>query len=142
METALKLSRQYFLELNPPQPERHIFISRRQSYHGATLAALAVSGHRARRANYEPLMLPQMRQVSPCNEYRYRDPDESVERYVTRLAQELEDEILDAGADKVCAFIAETIVGAVSGLFFSQLYSLLPAKPDHPSRPQPACLPC
>lgn len=63
METALKLSRQYFLELRPPQLKRHIFISRRQSYHGATLGALAVSGHRARRANYEPLMLPQMRQV-------------------------------------------------------------------------------
>ncbi|KAL9000485.1 MAG: hypothetical protein Q9188_005666 [Gyalolechia gomerana] len=112
METALKLSRQYSLELNPPQPERHIFISRRQSYHGATLGALAVSGHLARRANYEPLMLPQMRQVSACNEYRYKSPGESTEEYVARLAQELEDEILDAGANKVCAFIAETIVGA------------------------------
>ncbi|KAL8935785.1 MAG: hypothetical protein Q9216_005254 [Gyalolechia sp. 2 TL-2023] len=114
VETALKLSRQYFLELDPPQPGRHMFISRQQSYHGATLGALAVSGHRARRANYEPLMLPQMRQVSPCNEYRYRNPDESTEEYVARLAQELEDEILDAGAEKVCAFIAETIVGATT----------------------------
>lgn len=119
METALKLSRQYFLELNPPQPERHIFISRRQSYHGATLGALAVSGHLARRANYEPLMLPHMRQVSGCNEYRYKNPGESTEEYVARLAQELEDEILDAGANKVCAFIAETIVGAVSASLFS-----------------------
>ncbi|KAL9599365.1 MAG: hypothetical protein Q9219_003898 [cf. Caloplaca sp. 3 TL-2023] len=113
-ETALKLARQYFLELSPPQPERCVFISRRQSYHGATLGALAVSGHRARRANYEPLMLSQMRQVSPCNEYRYKAAGESSEAYVARLAQELEDEIIAAGADKVCAFIAETIVGATT----------------------------
>ncbi|KAL8709278.1 MAG: hypothetical protein Q9225_007478 [Loekoesia sp. 1 TL-2023] len=114
IETALKLSRQYFLELKPPQPKRHIFISRRQSYHGATLGALAVSGHRARRAKYEPLMLPRMRQVSPCNEYRYKALGESTEMYVARLAQELEDEILAAGADEVCAFIAETVVGATT----------------------------
>ena len=117
METALKLSRQYFLEQNTPQVDRHIFISRRQSYHGATLGALAVSGHRARRANYEPLLLPQMRRVSPCNEYRDKNPGESTEAYVARLAQELGNEILDAGADKVCAFIAETIVGAVGPSF-------------------------
>ncbi|KAL8824958.1 MAG: hypothetical protein Q9170_007985 [Blastenia crenularia] len=114
METAIKLSRQYFLELNPPQPERQIFISRKQSYHGATLGALAVSGHQARRANYEPLMLPQMRQVSPCNEYRYKETDESTQAYVGRLAKELEDEILAAGPGKVCAFVSETVVGATT----------------------------
>lgn len=116
-ETALKLSRQYYLELQPPQPTRHIFISRRQSYHGATLAALAVSGHTARRANFEPLMLPHMRQVSPCNSYRFRFAGETDEVYVARLAKELEVEIVGAGPHNVCAFIAETVVGAVSALF-------------------------
>lgn len=66
-------------------------------------------------------MLPQMRQVSPCNEYRYKDPGESSEAYTARLAQELEDEILAASADQVCAFIAETIVGAVGHLVFSDI---------------------
>ena len=113
-ETALKLARQYYLELKPPQPDRCIFISRRQSYHGATLAGLAVSGHKARRANYEPLMLPQMRQVSPCNIYRYGRSTETADDYVARLAQELEEEIMAAGSNRVCAFIAETVVGAVS----------------------------
>ncbi|KAL9610676.1 MAG: hypothetical protein Q9167_004624 [Letrouitia subvulpina] len=115
MEAALKLARQYFLELQPPQPARHIFISRRQSYHGATLAALAVSGHTARRANFEPLMLPQMRQISPCNSYRYRLSEETDELYVSRLAKELEAEIVAAGSHHVCAFVAETVVGATTG---------------------------
>lgn len=40
MEAALKLARQYFVEIG--QPERTMFIARRQSYHGNTLGALAV----------------------------------------------------------------------------------------------------
>ncbi|MDP7603082.1 MAG: aminotransferase class III-fold pyridoxal phosphate-dependent enzyme, partial [Alphaproteobacteria bacterium] len=55
MEAALKLSRQYFVEQG--QPQRRHFIARRQSYHGNTLGALAVSGHPARRAVYAPLLI-------------------------------------------------------------------------------------
>ena len=47
-ETAIKLARQYFLERN--QPERFRVVSRRQSYHGSTLGAMAMSGNMARRA--------------------------------------------------------------------------------------------
>ncbi|MDH3589826.1 MAG: aminotransferase class III-fold pyridoxal phosphate-dependent enzyme, partial [Gammaproteobacteria bacterium] len=37
VEAALKLSRQYFVEIGEPQ--RHLFIARKQSYHGNTLGA-------------------------------------------------------------------------------------------------------
>ncbi len=40
MEAALKMARQYFIEIG--EPERRHFIGRRQSYHGNTLGALAV----------------------------------------------------------------------------------------------------
>ena len=115
MEAALKLSRQYFLEIKPPQPQRQIFISRKQSYHGATLGALSMSGHIARRANYEPILLQNTRRVSPCNAYRFQAPHEDHVMYAKRLATELEDEILAVGVDKVCALVAETIVGAATG---------------------------
>ena len=46
VEAALKMARQYFLETG--RPERARFIARRQSFHGNTLGALAVGGHRAR----------------------------------------------------------------------------------------------
>ena len=46
IETALKLARQYFVETG--HPERFRFIARRQSYHGTTLGALAVSGNPSR----------------------------------------------------------------------------------------------
>ena len=42
-EAALKLARQYFVEIG--QPTRHRFIARRQSYHGNTLGALGVGGN-------------------------------------------------------------------------------------------------
>ncbi|MGE8470713.1 MAG: aminotransferase class III-fold pyridoxal phosphate-dependent enzyme, partial [Paraburkholderia hospita] len=47
IEAALKLARQYFVEVGQPQ-RRHI-IARRQSYHGTTLGALAIGGNAWRR---------------------------------------------------------------------------------------------
>ena len=113
MEAALKLSRQYFLEVKPQQPQRTRFISRERSYHGITLGALAVGGHKFRRANFEPLLMKNVSQVSPCFEYRGKGPRESDEDYVQRLAQELDDEFQRVGPETVCAFVAEPVVGAV-----------------------------
>ena len=48
VEAALKLARQYFLEVD--QPKRRHVIARRQSYHGNTLGALAAGGNQWRRA--------------------------------------------------------------------------------------------
>ncbi|NBY28712.1 MAG: aminotransferase class III-fold pyridoxal phosphate-dependent enzyme, partial [Betaproteobacteria bacterium] len=53
MEAALKMARQYFVEIG--QPQRRHFIGRRQSYHGNTLGALAVGGNAMRRAQFAPL---------------------------------------------------------------------------------------
>src|SRR5208282_2167464 len=54
VETALKLARQYQVEIG--QENRHQILSRQQSYHGATLGALAVSGNRKRREIYLPMV--------------------------------------------------------------------------------------
>ena len=45
IETALKLARQYQVEIG--QPKRYQILSRQQSYHGSTLGALSVSGNRS-----------------------------------------------------------------------------------------------
>ena len=55
VEAALKMARQYFLELG--QPSKQKFIARRQSYHGNTLGALSVSGNRWRRQQFEPMLM-------------------------------------------------------------------------------------
>ncbi|KAK4103508.1 PLP-dependent transferase [Parathielavia hyrcaniae] len=115
MEAAVKLARQYFLELSPAEDKRTRFISRKQSYHGITLGALAVGGHEYRRAKFEPLLMKNVSRVSPCNSFRDRNPGETDEGHVARLAKELDDEFQAVGPDTVCAFIAEPIVGAALG---------------------------
>ncbi|KAG9532902.1 PLP-dependent transferase, partial [Aureobasidium melanogenum] len=115
MEAALKLARQHYLESKPPQPPRTKFIARQESYHGTTLGALSISGHKARRAPYEPMLLPNMSRVSACNAYRGMKESETEAEYVDRLAKELDDEFQRLGPETVCAFVAEPVVGAALG---------------------------
>ena len=112
VEAALKMARQYFVEIG--QPERRRFIARRQSYHGNTLGALSVGGNPWRRRPYEPLLL-EVEHVSPCYAYRGREAGESDQAYVQRLLQEFEDTILRVGPETVIAFVAEPVVGATMG---------------------------
>ncbi len=113
MEAALKMARQYFVEIG--QPQRQHFIARRQSYHGNTLGALAIGGNQWRREPFAPLLMP-VTHVSPCYPYREQTTDETAEQYGQRLAQELERAILDQGADRVIAFVVETVGGATAGV--------------------------
>jgi adenosylmethionine-8-amino-7-oxononanoate aminotransferase len=112
VEAALKMARQYFVEIG--QPERRRFIARRQSYHGNTLGALSVGGNPWRRRPYEPLLL-EVEHVSPCYAYRGREAGESDQGYMQRLLQEFEDTILRVGPETVIAFVAEPLVGATMG---------------------------
>jgi adenosylmethionine-8-amino-7-oxononanoate aminotransferase len=115
MEAAVKMARQYFLELTPRQEGRYRFIARKHSYHGTTLGSLNIGGHVARREIYEPLLSTNVSHVSPCNVYRGLGEGESIEGYVARLAKELDDEFQRVGPETVCAFVAEPIVGAALG---------------------------
>jgi len=113
VEAALKMARQYFLEIG--EPERCRFIARRQSYHGNTLGALAVGGNALRRAPFQPLLM-EVSHISPCYAYRGMAEGETEEAYGRRVADELEAEILRLGPGTVAAFIAETVVGATAGV--------------------------
>ena len=113
VEAALKMARQYFVEVG--QPQRTHFIARRQSYHGNTLGALAVGGNAWRREPFAPILVPATH-VAPCYPYREQRVGESAEQYGLRLAAELEAAIVAQGADRVIAFVAETVGGATAGV--------------------------
>lgn len=115
MEAAMKLCRQYYLELSVPEPQRTRYIARRTSYHGNTLGSLSLSGHLARRAAFEPILLGNVSHVSAADPYRGCEEGESMAHFVDRLAQELDEEFRRLGPDTVCAFVAEPIVGAAMG---------------------------
>lgn len=112
VEAALKLARQYCVEIG--QPQRAHVIARRQSYHGNTLGALAAGGNLWRRKQFEPLLV-EVSHVSPCYSYRGKREGESAAGYGQRLVRELEQEVLRLGPDKVIGFIAETVGGATLG---------------------------
>ncbi|APX12205.1 aspartate aminotransferase family protein [Tateyamaria omphalii] len=112
VEAALKLARQYSIEVG--QPERSHVIARRQSYHGNTLGALATGGNAARRAPFDPLLM-KVSHVSPCYAYRGQAEGETEAQYVDRLIAELEAEIEAQGPETVMAFVAEPVVGATLG---------------------------
>jgi adenosylmethionine-8-amino-7-oxononanoate aminotransferase len=112
IEAALKLARQYFVELG--ESKRRYVIARRQSYHGITLGALAVGGRERQRKAFAPLLF-ETHHVSPVFEYRERRADETSQAYGERLAEELDVKIEELGGENVMAFVAETVVGATLG---------------------------
>ncbi|MEM9794356.1 MAG: aminotransferase class III-fold pyridoxal phosphate-dependent enzyme, partial [Pseudomonadota bacterium] len=111
-ESAIKLARQYFVERGEPQ--RTHLIARRQSYHGNTLGALAAGGNAWRRAQFAPILID-VNHIAPCYAYADQRDGEDAAAYGTRVAQELEDEILRLGPETVMAFMAEPVVGATMG---------------------------
>ena len=60
-------------------------------------------------------MLHDWPKIAPCYAYRQQRDDESEDDYGLRAAQALEDAIDEHGADRIAAFVAETVVGATMG---------------------------
>ncbi len=112
IETACKLARQYFFERG--FSKKQIIISRRISYHGATLGALSLSGFRVRQEPYLPVLSSHYL-AEPCYPYRLRLPGESEPAYKARALQSIEDMINKVGPERVCAVLIEPIVGAAGG---------------------------
>lgn len=112
VETALKLARQYQVEIG--QGKRHRVLSRRQSYHGSTLGALSVSGNRRRREIYMP-MVREFEHVGMPYCYRCAyDSTDSCFHCGQEYARELE-EAIHATAGEAAAFIFEPVSGATLG---------------------------
>ncbi|KAM5536574.1 hypothetical protein V8D89_009669 [Ganoderma adspersum] len=115
MEGVIKTARQYFYETG--QHQRTNFIARKLSFHGNTVGTLSLAYHPARRAPYLSLLNKQsFHHVSPAYAVRFKGKEESEEEYVERLRKELEDKFLELGPDTVIGFVAETVVGATTGV--------------------------
>lgn len=112
VESALKLARQYQVESG--HSERYQVVSRRQSYHGATLGAMAVSGNEARRSIYLPMMREFPKASIP---YCYRCPYDCSNGCADcslKYAAEVEQAIAETDGT-AAAFIMEPVSGATLG---------------------------
>jgi adenosylmethionine-8-amino-7-oxononanoate aminotransferase len=112
VESALKLARQFQVESG--DAERYQVVSRRQSYHGATLGAMAVSGNPARREIYLPMLREFPKASIP---YCYRCPFDCGNGCADcglKYAAEVEEAIAETNGS-TAAFIMEPVSGATLG---------------------------
>jgi adenosylmethionine-8-amino-7-oxononanoate aminotransferase len=111
VDTALRVARLHHVARG--EPGRWKVIARDLSYHGTTLATLAVGGHTTRRAGFEP-WLAELPKAPAC--YCWRCPlDLSWPTCRTACADEVDAAIRAAGPETVAAVIAEPIGGSTAG---------------------------
>jgi len=110
-ETAVKLARAY--QLAKGRPERHKIVRRSVSYHGNTLAALALSGRPNLKAPYRPMLAATPEAAAP---FCHHCPlGQSYPECGVACADDVAAVIEREGAETVAAFIAEPILGASAG---------------------------
>jgi putrescine aminotransferase len=92
------------------QPNRKIFISRWNAYHGSTVAGVSLGGMKPMHSQGD-LPIPGIEHV--MQPYRFNEGfGEDVEAFSSRAAQAIEDRILSVGPENVAAFIGEPVQGA------------------------------
>ena len=92
-------------------PEKKKIIARRDGFHGSTVAAASLTGIFRNHRKFD-LPIPNIVHTSRPHYYRGARPGESEDSYASRLASELEQQILAEGPETVAAMIAEPVMGA------------------------------
>jgi putrescine---pyruvate transaminase len=107
-DTVVRMVRRYWDLLG--QPQRHTIISRKNAYHGSTVAAASLGGMKSMHAQ-SGLPIPGIVHIDQPYWFgsdRSLAPDE----FGIAIARTLEDKINELGADQVAAFIGEPVQGA------------------------------
>ena len=111
-EAAMKLS--YQAHFDSGKPNKRWFIGRQQSYHGISSDNLSLCD-RPHLQMYAPFYPTFRAKIDEHNPHRHRQPGETMEAYVARSVQCLENKILELGPDNVAGFIGETMQGGLVG---------------------------
>ncbi|MBR2535332.1 MAG: aspartate aminotransferase family protein [Hyphomicrobium sp.] len=108
-DTAIRLIRHYWALKG--EPKRRIIISRKNAYHGSTIAAGSMGGMSHVHAHSYPVY-DGFRHIMDPYWYGEGEDGESLEDFGLRAARVLEDEILAIGPENVAAFAGEPVQGA------------------------------
>ena len=108
-DTNVRMVRRYWDLLG--QPERKVIIGRLNGYHGSTMAGASLGGMSGMHAQGD-LPIPNITHIDQPYLFENGLPGESAADFGVRAAGWLEAKILELGADKVAAFIAEPVQGA------------------------------
>ena len=108
-DSNVRMVRRYWDLLG--QPQRKVIISRLNAYHGSTMAGASLGGMSGMHAQGD-LPIPNITHIGQPYFFENGLPGESADAFGVRAAGWLEAKILEIGAEKVAAFIAEPIQGA------------------------------
>ena len=107
-DTVFRLVR-YYWDLKG-EHQRKVFISRRNAYHGSTVAGASLGGMTFMHEQGD-LPIPGIEHVA--QPYHFGEAfGEDEEAFSSRMAAAIEERILSVGPDKVAAFIGEPVQGA------------------------------
>lgn len=107
-DTNIRMVRHYWASLG--QPARKVIISRKNAYHGSTMAGASLGGMEGMHAQ-GGLPIPDIVHIEQPYHYGLA-PNEDRDAFGIKAASWLEDKILEVGPDKVAAFIGEPVQGA------------------------------
>ncbi|ARJ67574.1 aminotransferase [Magnetospirillum sp. ME-1] len=108
-DTAIKLIHYRANALGLPHKKK--IIAREKAYHGVTVATASLTGLVNNQRSFD-LPIPGVLRAACPHHYRFGRKGEGEEEFSTRLAEELEAQILAEGPDTVAAFFAEPVMGA------------------------------
>lgn len=108
-DTNVRMVRRYWDLMG--QPQRKTIIGRINGYHGSTMASASLGGMSGMHAQGD-LPIPNITHIEQPYFFENALPGESAADFGVRSAGLLEAKILELGADKVAAFIAEPVQGA------------------------------
>jgi putrescine---pyruvate transaminase len=108
-DTAIRLIRHYWHIKG--EPKRRIIISRKNAYHGSTIAAASMSGMAHMHLHSYPVY-EGFRHIMDPYWYGEAKEGETPEAFGLRAARALEEEILAVGPENVAAFAGEPVQGA------------------------------
>ena len=108
-DSNVRMVRRYWDLLG--QPERNVIIGRINGYHGSTMAGASLGGMSGMHAQ-GGLPIPDITHIGQPYFFENALPGESEADFGVRAAGWLEEKILQVGAHRVAAFIAEPVQGA------------------------------
>jgi putrescine aminotransferase len=106
-DTNLRLVQRYYQLLG--KPEKHLIISRKNAYHGSTIASSSLGGMKF--MHQQTRGLDYIHHINQPHWFA-EGADEDPQDFGRRVARELEEKIDELGEERVAAFIAEPVQGA------------------------------
>lgn len=110
-DSQIKMLRYYANAIGKPSKKKIIALDR--GYHGVTVAAAALTGLPVMHSHFDlPVDALGILRADCPHYYRGKVGEESEEEFVSRILGNLEQLILQEGADTIAAFVAEPLMGA------------------------------